>query len=331
MVKNAAGNFYASENQLRFANLLSGLSARGYSYTLPDNVWSVNFKMLFKTLKALWNVGATIEENDGEQKVRIEELAHFFEDTEVLDLSDRLNTLDIEQESLMEFQYAKIKTGYKKAEYEAVNGRGEYNVNHERTTSMPNDTTFDNVSDYRADTKGLVDLIDEGKSSEDAKGEDDIFIVKSQDGGADWDAETDENVQILNNTSLFQAGSLNLYFTPTRNLLRHDYIFRSGFDAALDTNIIFQKGDKAVTLQTTDGADDITENQDILIDDLSDPLWDAIALTVEVDFYEADYQLIKANTKGYITLSSTLKGWILDLTWQLSNNRATIKLLKKWA
>ena len=333
VVKDSAGNFYGSESQLRFVNLMSGLSIRGAELSNPENITGVKFRDIFKSLKSMYNLGAAIELLDGELKVRIEELEHFFADSETLDLSTRINALDIEQESLIDWQFAKLNSGYKNAEYEAVNGRGEYNTSSERTTEVPNDTSFDNVSPYRADTRGITILLDEQirfNGSEDVKGEADIFIVKSQEDGLDWDAETDENIQVLNDTSLFQDGSLNLYFTPTRNLLRHDYIFRAGMDGALGSKILFQSSEKLSTLETTDGADNVIENQDIEPTDLSDPLWDAIALNVEVDFYQADYQTLKADPKGYITLADGVRGWILDLTWIMADNKAQIKLLKKW-
>ena len=209
VVKDSSGNYYSTENQLRFASVMNGLSIRGKLMQYESNVISVNFRSLFKSLKALWNVGASVEELDGEMKVRIEELAHYFEDSEILDLSDRLNDEDIEQENLMEWQYSNIKTGYKKAEYEAANGRGEYNTSQERTTELPSDQTYDNTSDYRADTQGIAILLENNiysAGSEDVKGEDDIFIVKSQESGTEWDAETDENIQILNDSSLFEEG-----------------------------------------------------------------------------------------------------------------------------
>ena len=334
MIRNIAGDYYTSENQLRFAHILNGLSIRGLPLSDTNNALTSNFMKLFNGLNALYNIGLGIEEIDGYDKIRIEERAYFYEDSEGLDLSDRISEFEIQEEVLGELVYSQIKSGFKSYEDEAVNGRGEYNTTNERTSDVENDNIFNNISDIRGDTRGVTKLLEkpiDESGSEDVKGDNGLFIIKSQRFGTAWKAETDENIQILNNTSLFKDGSLNLKFTPTRTLLEHKEELATSFIKKLDGKLTFQTAETLQTLQTTDGADDITENQDIEAADLGNPKWKPNLLIAECAFYEADYETLKINKNKYITLSSDKKGWVWDLEWTPSKNMATIKLVERWA
>jgi len=124
---------------------------------------------------------------------------------------------------------------------------------------------------------------------------------------------------------------LNLLKTPTRILLEHKTELASSFDKKSDGKLTFQTADTLQTLQTTDGADDITENQDITAAELGNPRWKPNLLKVETAFFESDYEDLKINQKKYITLSSTKKGWIWNIEWEVSKNKATIELIERWA
>jgi len=69
----------------------------------------------------------------------------FLYDTEVLDISARISTYDIESEAMPELAYFKVKSGFKDFDYEEINGRGEYNTEALHTTIIETDTEFDNV------------------------------------------------------------------------------------------------------------------------------------------------------------------------------------------
>ena len=129
---------------------------------------------------------------------------------------------------------------------------------------------------------------------------------------------------------MFQEGSLNLYYTPTRNLLRHGWIIRAGLEIEPNSYLRFQTSDKSASLQTTNGVDDITENQDILIDDLDQSIYDAVLITFETVFYEADYTTLINNKFKLIKISDDLSGWLIDFKYKLNENKAEFKLLKKY-
>jgi hypothetical protein len=323
VIKNAAGDYYLSENQERFANLTNGVSLRGLVLSDENNSLVVSFTDLFKTINALWNVGMA---NEGEQIV-IEERAYFFDDTVGTDLSDRINDLDIQYEALPDLVYAKIKSGYNNFEYEVINGRGEYNTQVERTSAMIGENQFDNVSPYRGDTRGIVLALQNKVSTEDLKSDKDIFIIKSQRNASVWDVEAEENIQVQNSTSIFGSDSMNLFFTPLRNLLRHAYEFVSGLD--ISSYIRFQTSDKLQNLQTTDGVNSYIENQDLQVNDLTAAKWKPGQFIITIPFYEEEIVSLISNKNKVVKLTDTKSGWILSAKYVIAKNKLELNILEK--
>jgi hypothetical protein len=203
---------------------------------------------------------------------------------------------------------------------------------------VPNDNEFDNIAPFRADTRGILELLLKlitVNGTEDVSGDEDIFIVKSQRTGSHyWLAETNENITAYL-WSLFHDGSLNLYLTPVRNLIRNGQEINVGLALVPGTPLTYQTSDKNNLLQTTGEGYTVSENQDIISDEvdpvahLAAPLWYPELLTVTMPFYEADYVLLSANPLGYITLSDTLSGWVMDVRWTFAQNEATLKLIRR--
>ncbi len=412
---NVADDCYASESQLRFANLVTGLNIRGG--LLMDHTFPMKFTDLFKTLRAGWAIGGGFEtvygpiltanlisggsgylvddvltvaapaggtsatitvkrinisgailsfsittkgtnytkgakgttggtgssatinvlSLDAPLFFRIEELSHFYQEVEVLDLSARVNEIEIEREQDSSSMFAKLKTGYSKYEYETIMGRGEYNTENNRTTVVPNDNEFDNISPLRADTRGVLEMRlkpYDSTETEDVTGDEDVFIIKSQRGSGYWNAELEENVAVEENTSLFDK-SLNLYLTPVRNLIRNGQEINVGLALVPGTPLTYQTSDKNNLLKTTGEGYTVTENQNIIVDEtgtnphLTAPLWYPELLNVTLPFYEADYVLLSANPLGYIKLSDTLSGWVREIKWTFAQNSATLKLKRR--
>ncbi len=118
---NLNGDFYATENQLRFMSFTSGLAIRGELITEDNNPISLSWDKWFQAVTSMYNLGYTFETIDSFLRIRVEEYAFFFEDVEVLDISGRISSYDIETEAMPELAYLNIKSGYKSFDYEAVN------------------------------------------------------------------------------------------------------------------------------------------------------------------------------------------------------------------
>jgi len=325
---NSDGDKYLTEDQTSLANLVTGLNLRGAALFDDNNPFAISFDDLFQCAKSLWNVGYELEYRDGNYRIRIEDYADFFEDVEALDLSDRINPYDIEKEVMPELAYSSIKTGYEKYEYESVNGRGEYNTNNERTTVINTDSVFDNVSKVRADTKGIIDLLEMDNDTVDSEADNHIFIVKTQRDGYDWQPEFDTNIAIENESSLFGESSMNLYFTPTRNLLRHGNRLKGYLQKYLSSYLRFQSADKLQTLETTGEGYTVKENDDILVDELDDAIYKPFAYRVTCPFHFDDMITLLENPKGYINFGS-VRGYLLNLKKVNSENKAEITIIEK--
>ena len=334
------GTKYASENQLRFAHIQSGLNQRGIKIDDSGSPLALNFKKLWQCVKAIWNVGYTFEVNaalfgDSNPRIRIEEYSYFFQNTEiVLDppLSSRINKYDILKKVMPELVPVDIKSGFDSYEYLSINGRAEPNTTNQRTTPVITASKVEIISGIRGDTKGMVDNLSNPviltRGSTDTKGDTDIFIVKTQkipgvtpEGIAyDWKPEKAENIVTLNQTSLFKEDLLNRYFTPSRILIRHGNRIKAGMLKLSDTDVLrFQTSDKANNLSTSgligSGLDyyDIIESQDIPMSRLAAPIFKANQYTITIDFDFADLAAIQANPLGYLKLSDEISIYLLPL------------------
>ena len=334
---NMDGDFYASENQLRFMSFASGLCVRGEQMTEDNNPIILSWDKWFQSVNSMYNLGYTFETIDDFLRIRVEEYAFFFEDAEVLDISSRISVFDIESEAMPELAYLNIKSGFKSYEYESVNGRGEYNTDSLRTSIVNTDTEFNNISDIRADTKGITDLLNTPVStsgSTDEKSDNDVYAIKTQRNVAvaaiDWDAETDENIAVENNTSLFGDTGLNLYITPTRMLRRAGNRLKVALMKSLNSYLRFQTAKKSQTLETTGETYTTIENDDILVDDLDDPIYRPIKHRVEVMLTWTDIELIMANPLQRITFSSDITGWILNIKKKNNEDKGVIEIIEKY-
>jgi hypothetical protein len=334
-------DFFNEVDQEVQALITSGLSLRGLAISDINNQIAVEPEKFFRSIGVLFNVEFGIENIDGIDKLVIEPPSYFMTDEVGLDLSDRVNPNEIEEEVIIESAIAEIEAGFDKFDYESINGRYEYNTKNSRTTVIPSNQKLDLVSDIRGDSKGMFMQLEKpvlgtgAQASEDVQGDSDVFIIKTQPDGDEWKPETDENVQILNNSSLFGDSSLNLYFTPTRILLRHKEKIATGLDKAANSLLTYQQSDKLTTLETTDGTVNIIENQDINITatapiaSIGTPKFDPIRLIVEVDFYDEDYATFMANKNKIVKLSNSMGGWMMKLEDKLDENKAKIELIKK--
>jgi len=334
---NLAGDFYLSENQLRFMSFASGLNIRGATIGADNNPLTLSWDTWFKAVNSMYNIGYTFETIDDFYRIRVEEYAFFFVDSEVLDISSRICVYDIESEVMPELAYLSVKSGYKTAEYLATNGRGEYNTNSQRTSMLNTDAEFDNISPVRADTKGIIDLINasvDTTGSTDEKADNQMFAIKTQRnttvGATDWDAETNENIAVENDSSLFGDTGLNLYITPTRMLRRMGSRLKVALMKYLSSYLRFQTADKLQTLETTGEGYTTVENDDILVNDLTAPIYRPIKHRVEVMLTWADIELIQANPLQRITFSSSITGWILNIKKKNNEDKGVIEIIEKY-
>lgn len=329
LVWNKNGDTYVTEDQRRFASVMSGLNLRGALLADDNNPMPSKFDDIFNSINAIWNVGYQVETIDGTQRIRIENYDWFFENVLALDLSDRISKYDIETEVMPELAYAQIKAGFKDYTYERINGRGEFNTETSYTSIINTDTTYNIVSELRADTMGITAKMAEQLTTEDTEEDNELFIIKTQRDGLNWKPEKDENILIDDNTSLFADDTFNLYFSPSRMLRRHGNRLKGAFLKFLQSYFSFQVSSKDQTLQTTGEGYTSVENQDILVNDLDAPIFKPIKHVVSCKFTFDDFETFMNNPKGYIKFSDTISGYLLSLKKSNNVDEAIIEIIEK--
>jgi hypothetical protein len=342
----ADGVKYLTENQLSFAHIQNGLNLRGL--TLADLPLAVNFKDLFKTASAIWGLGYSFEIIEGTLRLRIEKYSDFFksaDEDEIIfnpPLKSRFNKYDIESQVMIEYAPSNIKSGFDKYEYLEINGLAEPNTTIERTTILNTATKLENIASYRGDTKGILSSLATPIDTTDTKQDSDIFITKTQADGYEWKPERDENITILKESSVFREDLLNRYFTPSRMLKRQPNL-KSALEKPYfsGTTLKFQTSDKQQNLRTLgtpqSGFDEyaITENQDIPVSTLSDPIILPMKHKVTCMFIYADLQVLQDNLYGWMDFGididgNSVQGYLYNIDMSIGKDEAEITIVEKY-
>ena len=317
---------YAEDGQL--GHLTKGLFIRsstgfndGFALTLAD---------IFQALSSVFQIGMGVEVVDGKYKVIVETLQYFFDSTVVIDLSNRIKESTIEKEVIANRHYNQVEVGYNSFEYLTVGGLAEYNTKSSFSTVIAViDNKLDLVSKYRADTQGIVSLRKKISSTEDVKGDEDIFIVDTLRDEGDFIARTGEGFAEVTGGADAE-NCYNLLLTPKRNLIRHGQIIRAGLEKNLGTYLRWQATDKNTTLATRLDTETemLVENADVLVNDLEESFFIPEIYTVECTMNYADLTTILANEKGLIKIAPEKYGWIMSLSIGQKENKVDLKLLR---
>ena len=333
--------YYSTENQERFAHIFSGTNVRGLALSDANASINTNFDEAFQSLSSLYCLGYAIENwtYNGivRERLRIEPLSYFYQNVQSVDLSDRISTLDIEETYMDEFAYVQIIGGYKNYVFENANGRGEYNTEVTRSTVLATNNDLDLQSEFAASTIMFVNCLAkpmETTGSEDIEEDDKVLILKTQRDTSTpatnaWKPETNENITIENDSSLFKDSSLNLFFTPYWNLYRNAQKIVVALQKQLSSKIKFRTSTKTSSLETTYNGITVKENSDIIVGNLPAPLVDPFELVLTCKWTQNDEDLFNANPYGFLKLTDSLNGYVKKKSWKLKENKATFTLIKK--
>lgn len=319
--------------------IASGLNLRGiyYSPWNPDQGnLAVSFDELYKAADYVLNLGYGFETIEGLEKLVIENYAYFFDSTAtVLDISTRIKELDIESRVIAEILYSGYKYGFEKFVYETQNGFGEYNCQHERTNELNADNTLELISGIRGDMMGIIKQLlnpttSTSSGSTDVEGDEDIFMTKVIDKTTYYLAETNEEISVVDDSSLFGDESLNLFMTPFRSFLRHGNKLTSGlWDWQKSMYLRWQKSSKNVNLITSLDGDEVEETADVRINDLTAPIYKPIRHTATCKLTISELATLAANPYQLIKFSDTISGYLLDIKMKNAEDKATIEIIEK--
>ena len=300
----------------------------------------LKLKDLFDSLNSIFRLGMGVEKSGGVETARIEQLEYFFDSNVILDISDRIRVEDIEKRVIPEMFYKSCEVGYNKAEYENNSGLLEFNTKSTWSTVIKSVfNEFRQISKYRADGQGMRKILnapyktnDNGEldydPSEDVKGDDDIFLIDALLDGV-YKARTNEGFDSITG-SVYADSSYNVLYSPARMLRNWGATIRAGLENKLNTVLRWQSTEKNTTLASklTTESTAITENEDILINDLNDPIWYNEKYVIEAPLTVAELQTIDANPNGLVKLDTNKYGWILELKTKNKDGMAEFELLR---
>lgn len=322
---------YASDGEMQAVT--KGEFIRGLS---SNNTLVTSFKDLFTTFNSIFLLGAGVEKVNGEYKIRIENRKHFYNNSVIIDLSDRVTTEIIGKKVLPEFYFNEIKIGYSAYNYEKTGGLNEFNTEANFTTEIASlKSTLDLVAMHRFDTAGMDVLRIARKellSIEDVEGDEDIFIVDAVRDGSGLKARTGSVADGFASVSggLGAVDSFNLRLSPKRNLLRWGQWLKIGLHKILGSAIKWVKLDKFTELvtQLTTEATGVQENADVQASDLANNWALPEEYSIMSPFTLNDIKAIEANPNGLIKLSSTIYGWIRLVETNTEDEKAEWRLLR---
>jgi len=313
------------------AHLAKGIMIRGVTGDLMN--FALDFQSTFKAISNIFCLGYGWESIGDVNKLRIESFEHFFDLNVVLDISNRITDEKINKEVLPDWCYAKIETGYNSFEYSQQGGLYEFNTKSVFTSILKAvKNSLGIMSSIRADGNGILKLRltpYEDNPTEDVSGDDNTWLIASVRDNGGFKNRTDEGYSWVGG-GVDATQSINLDYSPKRNLLRWGSWIRSALEGRLNSWLRWQSTEKNTTLITakTGETTATAENGNIHAHELNEPLWLPEAYNVESPFHWTDYVAINANPNGIIKLAADKYGWIIELKTNNVDNKAEFKLLR---
>lgn len=325
----------------------SGLKIR----RATDDKFFTSIKDLIEGLNAIDNIGIGLEETDisGAYLMRIEDVAFFYQDNEVLrhEFIPK-GEYQIEEKS----HYSKINVGYKKWEVEEINGLDEFNSNRQYNTSIDTiNSTLEITSAFVSGTYPIEitrqqSFADSGGA--DQKYDNDTFIISMKRDDYPYLNLSVEQGAVDNPENVFSPQTMyNWRISPVRNLMRWYKSIAAGFASVSDsTNKLFFTSGTGNLLAKAKLTDDtcrlenteIQENQDIFVTHFSSsgdytPLWENELFTYDYPMSISDYRTVKSSPYGYISAQcgngEFEKYWIVEIKFKPAKGLATFILRRK--
>lgn len=307
----------------------------------------VSMKGLFDSLNAIHNIGMGFEPDiygygRGDMQVlRIEPVKFFYKSNVLMTCTnpkELQRTLDIKR------LFAIVNIGYKQWESEFSGGLDEFLSKREYRTEITQvDTKLDKLSDLIASGYAIEVTRREGRTTEDSKYDNDLFIIcLERFYGDSFAVEIFEDLvtgNLLSGENLY-----NVRISPVRNLMRWYKSLRT----VSSSRFKFNSGDAnyIAQLQKTDNDDCLLETQvdslhednDISVNNFKNtddrtPIWLPEILEFSYPLSFTEFKLLQADPTATITVtqgSNSYNGFIDEINYNPSEGEAKFKLLKAW-
>lgn len=233
---------YSSNGPGAFIGTTHGFAVRGFTkLPIPDpdngveNLYkpmTTSFKEAVSSLKSVLNVGVGIEEINGKERVRIEELSYFYNNNVTIRLPNQVKK--VKRSTAVDYYFPSIEIGYEKGgDYQEAQGLDEPNGKSNFTTIIDRvKNTLSLLSKYRADSYGKEFARRKpfsDYSTEDSQYDTDVFLLDLKKGNNNLFEErvwSDDFAKAP--TGIFSPETANgLRFSPFNMLLRHGWMISS--------------------------------------------------------------------------------------------------------
>ena len=261
-----------------------------------------------KALIAVFNIGATIENDGFTERLRFEDLKFFYRDRVVLKFNNQLQSVvrSVDEDLF----FSAIKFGYQgTGDYESQNGLDEPNqISNYVTPVRASSNKFEMISKTRTDDTAMELTRRKPESDfpfEDTPRDDvNFFIDLKRTIGLGYTQRIwSDRLKELPFGIFSPETWKGMFFTPMRMLLRHSWIFRSGIEPYLKKYVkwISSEGNKNVETWAKDdwrlGPDrPLKESDDIEVSELDRSLFLPEIVTAEHKIDDEMRQWIKGTT-----------------------------------
>ena len=199
---------------------------------------TTSFKDYIKSLQSIFNVGLGIESSQYGQRVRVEELKYFYQDSVSVKLPNQITNVSRVIEPKMFVSSATIGAT-KGGDYELGIGLDEPNIKAKYTLPlMKTDNKYDKESKYRSDDIGMEESRRKLwwlNEQEDSSGDNNLWLLDlktpSLDNNYIYEQLDWQDVLAQAPTGISNPDSYRSWrFTPKRCLKRHEWVLRAGLE-----------------------------------------------------------------------------------------------------
>jgi hypothetical protein len=321
-------NFLRSEddfedNQPAYTFVTCGDALRGFQ---DDSVRiRTTFNDMFEDASKRWMLGLGL---DATNRIILEKLDYFFDRTTLI--ADLGEVKDLELSVAEEYFFNSLKVGMKKQQYDQLNGRDEFNQS--TTFKLPFVRVVKNedwTSNYRFDMYGIelyrANLSQ--KKTTDSESDNDTFVIGGRIGGMHYKVSRPNFLDggsvsgVLDTVNSYQIG-----LSAARQMRRNYPLLASICHLRDAESITFQTTDKNPNLVSkySTARPTITENANIAVSDLGDPLWLPIIAEFESEVPINLRTLLATNPYGYFQFKNkfgvTIKAFMIEAGMKPATN-----------
>ena len=318
---------------------------------LNGSLLKTNFTDFFRACNAMSNLAFYFDKSNNEANFCGKDVVF----NEVVPPYNIGEVASVQVEPYISEMYATTKFGYKRYDYDTINGKEEFNIDYTWKTPLTRvQNTRDLISPYRADMYG-IELIRanlSGKKNADSDNDNDVFWLDvdiSTVAGtipAGYQGAGEDYYDLFRDTGLTITGLIapndayNINFSPKRRMFAHGNHIVSSLTPYTAANLTYTNSSKTqdnnVHLETDDGTTIINEQQNEQIGNLgTQPYFMPYMFTIEVKI-PVNLQSIFDNgaqrfgTVEFTYKGTTYEGYIIEATDSPTYRpKQTFKLLAK--